>query len=98
MFKRICNVPIDVFTSNTLTLPADSNGLVIIKLKRRFEYRGHVYFEPVRQSSIFRILQFMKKNNPLYHDIDINLSNIADGLTQHNKAHETYFSGVYWIM
>ena len=40
----------------------------------------------------------MKKNNPLYHDIDINLSNIADGLTQHNKAHETYFSGVYWIM
>ena len=46
---EICNVPIDVVsTCNTLPHPADSNGLVTVKLKRKLEYRGHVYFEPVR--------------------------------------------------
>ena len=36
----------------------------------------------------------MKKNNPLYHDIDIKLSSIPDYLVQHNKENETFFSGV----
>ena len=58
------------------------------------EYRGHVYFEPVRPNLIFKILQFLKKHNPVYHDIDINLSNIPDCLTQHNKENETFSSGV----
>ena len=40
----ICNVPIDVIsTCNTLPRPANINGLVIVKLKRKLEYRGHVY-------------------------------------------------------
>ena len=30
----------------------------------------------------------------MYHDIDINLSNIPDCLVQHNKQNETFFSGV----
>ena len=91
----ICNVSIDIIsTCNTLPHPADSNGLVILKLKRELEYQGHVYFEPVRPRFIFRILQFLKKENALYHDIDINLSNIPDCLAQHNKENETFFSGV----
>ena len=74
----ICNVPIDfVSTWNALPLPADSNGLVIVKLKRKFEYRGHVYSEPVPPRFIFRILQFLKKNKPLHDGIDINLSYIS---------------------
>ena len=91
----ICNVPIDVdFTCNTLPRSADSNGLVIVKLKRKLEYRGHGYFEPVCPSLIFKILQSLKKNYPLYHNIDINLSNIPDFLTQNNKKNEICFSGV----
>ena len=40
----ICNVPIDVAsTCNTLPCPGDSNGLIIVKLKKKLEYRGHVY-------------------------------------------------------
>ena len=46
---EICNVPTDVVsTCNTLPRPADSNGLVPVKLERKLEYRGQVYFEPVR--------------------------------------------------
>ena len=89
----ICNIPIDVVsTCNTVPRPADSNDLVIVKLKRKLEYRGHVYFEPVHPRLIFRILQFLKKNNPLYPDININLSNIPDCLTQHNKENETFLA------
>ena len=87
----ICNVPIDaVSTCYTLPRPADSNGLVIVKLKRKLEYRGHVYFEPARPRLISRILQFLKKNNPLYHDTDINLPNTPDCLVQRNKENETF--------
>ena len=38
---------------NTLPRPADSNGLVIVKLKRKIEYRGHVLFESVRPELVF---------------------------------------------
>ena len=38
----ISNVPIDTIgISNTLPHQADSNGLVIVKLKRNLERRGH---------------------------------------------------------
>ena len=60
----ICKVLIDIVsTCNSFPRPADSNGLVIVKLKRKLEYRGHVYFELLRSRFIFRILQFKKKKN-----------------------------------
>ena len=91
---EICNVPIDVvFTCNTLFCPADSNGLVIVKLKRKLEYRGHNYFEPIHLRLIIRILQFLKKNVPLYDDIIITLSNIPNRFIQHNKQNDAFFSG-----
>ena len=54
---------------------------LIVKLKRKLEYREHVHFEPLRPSLILRTLQFLRKN-PLYCDIDMNLSNNPDYLIQ----------------
>ena len=51
----IYNVSIDVVsTCNTLPHPANINGLVIIKLKRKLEYRVHVCegFAPVPFSHV----------------------------------------------
>ena len=40
----LCNIPIDVVDlCNTLLRPADSNGIIIVKLKRKLQYRGHVF-------------------------------------------------------
>ena len=40
----LCNIPIDVVdVGNTLPRPADSNGIIIVKLKGKLQYRGHVY-------------------------------------------------------
>lgn len=36
---KTCNVPVDVVnTYNTLRRPAESNGLVLVKLKRKLEH------------------------------------------------------------
>ena len=46
----ICNIPVsevDV-NRNMLPKPADSNSLIIIRLKRKLEHKGHVVFEAVR--------------------------------------------------
>ena len=39
----ICNVTVDIVSAcNTSSHPANINGLGIVKLKRKMEYRGHV--------------------------------------------------------
>ena len=50
---NICNVPVEVNDIVT-TLPREpsKNGLLIVKLKRKLEYRGYVYFEGVRSTMI----------------------------------------------
>ena len=43
----ICNVPLEADNvCNILPRGADSNGIIMVKLKRKLMYRGHVYFEP----------------------------------------------------
>ena len=44
----------------TVPRPADSNGMIVVKLKRKVEYRTHVLFEPVRPSFVESFLKFLK--------------------------------------
>ena len=71
---------------NTLPRPADSNGLVIVKLKRKIEYRGHVLFESVRPEFVYSFLSYLKHNNHLYNSIDINLNNIPQSMLQFDNS------------
>ena len=58
----IWNVPVDnIDVTNLLPRSADSNGLVIVKLKRKVEYRGYVLFETVRPGFLRRVLSYLKK-------------------------------------
>ena len=52
----------------------------MIKLKRKLAYRGHFYFEAVSPEAVRSALQFLKLNNPLYHDILIDISQIPENL------------------
>ena len=73
----ICNVPIDSDdVCNILPRGADSNGLVIVKLKRQLKYKGHVHFQPIRKNMVLRFLAYLKENNDLYKDIRIDESNL----------------------
>ena len=56
-----------------LPLGADSNSLVIIKLKRKLTYRGHFYFEAVSTD-------VPKREQSLYSDVSVDIGNIPDSL------------------
>ena len=78
----ICNIPIFEIDNNcnSLPRPADSNGVIIFKLKRKAAYHGHVLFEPVRPRLIESLLQYLKKHNHLYRNIEIDIENIPEEL------------------
>ena len=51
-----CNLPLfDIdSTSNSLPRPTDNDGVIVVKLKRKVGYHGHVLYEPVRPRTIER--------------------------------------------
>ena len=88
MKGSICNIPVTIVdvNCNTLPRPADSNGLLIAKLKRKLEYKSHVISEVVRQGLVVQFLEFLKLHNHLYSDIENNYNNIpVDMLGCHNE-------------
>ena len=88
----ICNIPVsevDV-NCNMFPRPADSNGLIIVKLKRKLEYKVHAVFEAVRPDVVIHFLEFLRSHNDLYSDIEINPANIPVDILglQHLKLEE----------
>ena len=67
----VCNMPIDKVDINCSSLPqpADSNGIVIVKLKMKAVYCSHVLFKPVRISFVKTFLEYLISNNYLNSDI-----------------------------
>ena len=62
----ICNIPIETANIfNILPRPTDSNELIVVKLKRDLNYRGYVYFEPVRADTIYQALNYLKTINSM---------------------------------
>ena len=55
----ICNVNIEADTiCNILPRGIYSNGLIMLKLKRKLCYRGHVLFKSVRPDLVQAVLNF----------------------------------------
>ena len=48
----------------------------MLKLKRKLQFRDHVYFQAVRPQFIYNALNWLKLNNPLYSNIEIDIENI----------------------
>ena len=57
----ICNVQLKTESvCDILPRSADSNGIVMLKLKRKLMYRGHVFFEVVRPDVVIDTLQYLQ--------------------------------------
>ena len=77
----ICNVPNDSDkVCKILPRGMDNNGLVLVKLKRKLCYKGHVLFESVRPDVVKAVLHYLKRNNIFYSDIEIDSNNIPEEL------------------
>ena len=53
----------------------------MLKLKRKLQFRGHVYFQAVRPEIMQQVLNWLKVHNPMYKDILVNIKNIDSNLT-----------------
>ena len=53
----------------------------MLKLKRKLEFKGYVYFEAVRPELILEALMWLKSNNVLYKDIQMDVNNIDQSFT-----------------
>ena len=50
----LCNIPVKhVDVSSLLTRTADSNGLVIVKFKKKLEHKGHGYLNQCKQDLLW---------------------------------------------
>ena len=76
------NVPskVDTICDVLLRLPSQSE-LVPLKLKRKVAYQGHYMYDYIRPQKFLDALRFLKANNPLYADIDVNEQWIEDAMT-----------------
>lgn len=73
----ICNVPIECDqTCNVLPRAPERSGIIMLKLKRKLNFRGHVYFQAVRPDIVLSALTWLRVNNPLYSGITVNIENI----------------------
>ena len=53
----VCNIPVSCEeTCRVLPRPADSSGIIMLKLKRKLQFRGHVYFQAVRPEIVLHAL------------------------------------------
>ena len=92
----ICNVPIDTNdVTNVLLRGDDSNGIIMIKLKRKLSFRGHVYFEAVSPDLVNLELTYLKYNNHLYSDIVIDVSQIPSALLSLTEPVDNSYQDVY---
>ena len=81
----ICNVPVECSqTCNVLPRPPDRSGIILLKLKRKLQFRGHVYFQAVRSQFVINALNWLIANNPLYRNIEIQCDSISPELTNLN--------------
>ena len=67
------NVPTNLTSVCTLLprLPLQIQ-MIPMKLKRKLCYQGHYMYQYVQPSKVLTALQWLKSNNPLYKDIEIN--------------------------
>ena len=90
---NIINVPVDTENiCNILPRSCDSNGLIIVKLKRHMKYQGHVFFEPVWPSMIFEALEYLK-THMFYEDMIISLGLTSDEILDFSKLSVTQSIG-----
>ena len=65
--RAICDVPVNCDqTCKILPRPPERSGIIMLKLKRKLQFRGHIYFQAVRPQLIENVLNWLKQNNPLY--------------------------------
>ena len=80
------NVPLKVDTiCNVLPHLPSQSELIPLKLKRKVAYRGHYMYDYIRPQKIVDALRYLKANNPLYANIDVNEQWVEEAMGDDEK-------------
>ena len=71
-----------VKADKTYKLLPDIENIILVKLKKNLRFEGYVYFEPVLRQIICDAILHLKKFNPLYADVEINVDQIEQPLIE----------------
>ena len=83
----IINIPVECDTSCSMRpRPPTASGILMLKLKRKLDYRGHVYFQSIRPAMISQALSFLKANSHLYDKIGIDMANLPPELLEEGPS------------
>ena len=90
MHGSVVNVPVNVSeTCNHLPREGNCEEVILVKLKGKLSFKGHVYFEAVRPRIVRAALWFLQKVNPRYQDVLISDTNNLDLLSIGKKPLES---------
>ena len=78
------NVPVDV--SKTIKKLSCTDGLILLKLKKKLSFKCHIHFEPFSRTKLLNALTYLKAKNPPFHDITIDLSQISNDLMNFSEG------------
>jgi len=79
----ICNVPVGCDeTCNVLSRPPERSRIMMLELKRKLVFKGHVYFQAARPDVVVKALSWLRVNNPFYGDKTVNTENINRNLSE----------------
>ena len=86
------DVPADLGPACNLLprLPADAH-IVSLKLKRKLEYKQAYLHNTIRPEKVITALHYLKNNNPLYADIEINEDWIRSWQDADNDMYNSVF-------
>ena len=86
------NVPADLGPACTLLprIPDDAH-IISLKLKRKLEYKHAYLHDTIRPEKVLAALHYLKNNNPLYSDIEIN----ENWIQSWKEQDEEFYNGVF---
>ena len=88
------NVPTDLGPACTLLprIPTEAH-IISLKLKRKLEYRQAYLHDTIRPEKVISALHYLKRNNPLYTDIEIN----EDWIQTWKEMDQELYDGIFNI-
>ena len=85
----LCYIAVDVRDiCNFLPKNSQSSGIILVKLKKKLAFNGHVYFQPVCTQKVLDALIYLKNNNKFYSNIQINMENLPPALCDLDEDEE----------
>ena len=86
LLGAVVNVPVGV--NETFDKLPNCDHIALMKLKKKLNYKGHVFFESVNPEEVCGALALLKKSNHFYSDTKIEINYMSSSFYYLNENNE----------